>query len=116
MKLYRLTITSVSDRNGLANSLRDLYYTLSISKRFKIADNLPFVDEEMCTEVSHIDKVLSPYCKYSYEQIPFPGNTNTCTPPWESVEYIRARNWYKTLPEEDKNKIDILVKANMPWG
>jgi len=115
-KLYKLTITKVSDRKGLANSLRDLYCLASVSERLKIVDNLPFVDDKLYTEPSHIEKVLSKYCEYYYEEIPFPGNENACTPPWESPQYLEAKKWYNTLSENDRRKIDILVQANVPWG
>lgn len=116
MKLMKLTITKVSDRVGLAHSLKDLYCELSASERLKIVDNLPFIDDNLYTEPDHIKKILDAFCEYTYKQIPFPGNENVCTPPWESPEYISAKNWYNTLPEEQRQKIDILVAANIPWG
>jgi hypothetical protein len=93
-----------------------LFTLLSVSERLKIVDNLPFIDEEMWTEVSHIEKVLAPYCEYTYEQIPFPGNENTWTHPSESPAYIEAKNWYNTLSSDSQKRIDILIQANMPWG
>lgn len=53
-RLHKLTISKVLDRKGLANALKDLYYSLSIKERLHIIDNLPFIDEEMLAEKLHV--------------------------------------------------------------
>lgn len=116
MKLMKLTISKVLDRKGLINSLKNLYANLSVLERFRMVDNLPFVDDNLWSETDHIKTILDPFCEYSYEQIPFPGNSNSSSPPWESPKYLSAKIWYNSLSKEEQEKIDILVSANMPWG
>jgi len=116
LSLHRLTISKVKDKKQLAVALRKLYPTLSVIGALNIVNNLPFVDENMWTEEYTVGQDLSICCEFTYERIPFPGNENVSTPPWESPEYISAKNWYHTLSEDDRKKIDILVRGNVAWA
>jgi hypothetical protein len=114
--MYKLTITKSLDRKGLVKALRNMFVDLSLSECFKIIDNLPFVNEEMWSESNTITNILEAHCIFSYEDISPPYDYSACKPPWEQPEYISAKNWYDTLPEEDRTKIDILVRGNVAWG
>lgn len=114
-KRHRLTIISIEDRIGLIKSIKDLYYAKSLSERADITKNLPYIDE-MYTDPTHIEKVLGPYCEYSYVRIPEPGCTEFSIPPCERQEYLDASSWLLTLSPEDQERVRWLIIGAMPWG
>jgi len=115
--MYKLIITKVLDRKGLAYNLKKIYPKMSVAERLMITDNItdgvPFIDNLYIESLS-IENILTTCCQYTYELIPPSDNKNFFTPPWEKPEYIAAKKWYDTLSEEDRKKIDILARANLP--
>lgn len=116
LRLHKLTITKLTNRTMFVKAIRNLFTKLTLAESVKLADNLPFVDEEMWTCPGLIEELLGPHCEYTYEQIPFPGCSDTSIPPWESPKYLEAKKWMESLPEADQEKIHVLIQASMPWG
>jgi hypothetical protein len=117
-KLYNLTITRCKNRIGLAKVIRSFHKEIPVPMAFKIVDNLetnPFVIETINEDPIRITKMLDDVAVYSYDEI-FIEPDYSCIPPWERVEYKQAKAWYDTLPEEDRQKIDILINGNAPWA
>lgn len=117
-KFYKLTITRCKNRGGLARVIRSFRQEIPVPMAFKIVDNLetdPFIIETTNENPSRIAKMLDDVAVYSYDEI-FIEPDYSCKPPWERAEYKQAKSWYDTLPEEDRKKIDILIRGNVAWG
>lgn len=113
MKRMKLIITEVLDKPACVKAIRDIYYTLSFRERVEMCDKLPFQDEDMYMSEAELKSKLANCATYTYQQVP---SENPFAPPWEQQDYIDAKAWYNSLPEEDRKKIDVLTRANMPWG
>lgn len=109
---YKLTVFETSDKIRFMLALRDLI-GLSAKERLSVSNNLPFTYEGLVLPPEDLKNILGPICKYTYEQI---ASADPNAPPWETPKYIAAKNWYNSLSEDDRDKIDTLVKANIPWG
>lgn len=115
MNNYKLTVTSVSDPARFMIGLRDLL-VLSARDRLDAIRNLPYTYEGLSETPNTIRILFEDYAEYTYEQIPWPKASGQYIPPWETPEYLDAKNWYNALPEEDRKRIDTLLRAQGPWG
>ena len=109
----KLVITKYTDKLGLIKAIRDIYYTLSLKEGVDLVTNLPFQDEDMYMSEAELKEKLGKYAEYTYQPA---ASENPCAPPWERQDYIDAKAWYNSLPEEDRRKIDVLTRASMPWA
>lgn len=97
--------------------LRELFPDSTLTQRAELMRDLPLEKEDMYLEDDNVKQLLGAHCEYTYSRVPLASwGDHDCRPPWDTPEYIEAENWYKTLPEDDRKKIDILVKGNVPWG
>lgn len=112
-KNMHLIIHKYSDRMKLIKILRKWYSNLPLQKVLSIVDNLPFEDNDFYfpkDEGSELDGIA----EYSlYEGVSF---ENKWIAPWETTAYLDAKKWYDSLTDENKNKVDILVAANIAYA
>jgi hypothetical protein len=113
MKRMKLVITEVVNRPAFVKAIGDIYYTLSFRERVDMCDKLPFQDEDMYMAEEELKNKLGTSAIYTYQ---IAASNDLYAPPWEQQDYIDARAWYNTLPEEDRKKIDTLVRGSMPWA
>jgi fructose-1,6-bisphosphatase len=118
--MNKITFTKVSNRNKFIIALREMYLSYNVHKPLKDCVDIyndistrPFCIEDCVHSADDLYELFGDCADYKLARMPA---TYACHPPWETQEYINAEEWYKTLPEEDRKKIDILVKANIPWG
>lgn len=113
MHRMRLTITKVTNKLGFIAALRDIFTSLSFQERVNFVNQLPFKDEDMYMSSEELAGKLGGFAEYTYEQV---ASDDPHAPPWERQDYIDAMIWYNALSQEDKDKIDVIRRASMPWG
>lgn len=114
--MYQLIITKVIDRTKAAYFLRKLYPGMSAASVFDRFNNLPTAFTGW-QEPELVNECLTNVVEFTYyEHIEFIEDKDVsqyyCRPPWEKKEYVDAKNWYFSLPKEDRDKIEILI--NLP--
>jgi len=109
----RLTITKVLNKYGFIDTLKDIFPDLSFRERVNFVNQLPFKNEDMYMSSEEMAQKLNGFAEYTYEQV---ASDDPHAPPWERQDYIDAMIWYNALSQEDKDKIDVIRRASMPWG
>jgi len=109
--MYKLTLTKAKTRLGLAKAIRS-FIDLPFAEVPKVVDGLqlePFTIEHQYASPEMIQKIFGDVAEYTYQEHEEYKEQEYA--PWDRKEYIDARNWYHSLPQEDKDKIDILVRG-----
>lgn len=112
MRRMKLIINKVTNKVSFILAIRDVYPFLSLIERSRIIDNLPFIDEDMYMSFEELQRKIGNYAEYTYQ---LADGEDINLAPWERQEYLDSMCWYNSLSEEDKKRIDILVRANIPW-
>lgn len=114
--MIKLTILKALNRIRLMYLIR--YHLtiqkISLSDAKNIVDNLPWSTETFLPK-EEISPFLNDVATFSIEDV-VPIYEPKFRPPWQTPEYLAARQWYSSLSEDDRKKIDILVNANVAWA
>lgn len=115
---YRLTITRIINKVLFTKAIKCLIPNISLAEVVNIKNQLPYIIDDLDLSHDAIDFYFKDNAKYSYEKYEeyVESPDCICIAPWETKEYTEARNWYLTLSKEDRDRVDILVKGNVPWG
>ena len=113
--MYKLTITKVINRVSFMAAMRRLCNDLSIKDVALVSNCIPYTFDNIFNDPGEIKEILGATCEYTYQGF-IPYVENDYLLPWQTKEYVDAKNWYLTLPKDDRDKIDILVKANVIYG
>ena len=111
---YKLTITRIINNVLFMKSIRHMP-NMSLIEVNNIKNELPYIVEGLFLRPQQIENYFKDNCEYTYQEYVEYKESHEHAP-WERKEYIDAKNWYLTLPKEDRDKIDILVKSNMLWA
>jgi len=114
----KITITKIIDRVRLLYLLRSHLVDegLTFKQLIDRIDNLPYsITSDL--DIKEIESILGEVAIFSIEKDypEYVGDPRFC-PPWQQPNYIAARKWYDSLPEEDKEKVKILIRGSGPWA
>lgn len=111
----KLVIQKCDNKILFAKSLRQLhpiYKQLQLRDIIDLADKLPLIIERIESSPREILDLFGSFCEYTYSE----DDKESAILLYESEEYKAAMEWYQTLSDEDKNKIDILISGSRPRG
>jgi len=104
----KLTITSILNKKSFIANIGKLYPNYSLSDRLKIANNLPYIEEDCLFSDDDLEYLFSGIAEYSIKEI---EPNYSCKPPWLCQNYLDAKAWVKSKPAEYSLNVDILFNS-----
>jgi hypothetical protein len=112
--MYKLTITECTDRIKLMRALRAFNPSFSLRDIKRIVDAICdgkwFVVDNRLESPSEIEQFFGGSSVWLYDKIPRTIDEFD----QEDQLYTMARLWYNSLPKEDQQEIDILIRHSAP--
>lgn len=116
----KLTILKVHQgrRADFFYALRKFLPHLSLSAARDYADNLPYVEESWTVDEPHLREAFRDSCDFLYEKEEAELQHEKYLLEVEATQkaFQDAYDWYLTLPQDSRDKIDLLIQGSHPVG